>query len=380
MTKRVLHIHDSSGLYGAESVILSLAAALKERNYCPMIGCFTKSEQKMKPALGIAAEEAGLSVAYLKMRGRFDISVIAKLSKLLKEKNIQLMHAHGYKSNIIGYLTSKWSGVPIIATQHLFPPMPLEDRKLQYYSKIDAAFTMKRLSKIIAVSTAIKERLLAAGIDESKITVIDNGIDIEKYSKKCDKSKEDLRRSFGIDNEIFVIGTFGRLTQQKGQKYLLEAAKIILREGINAVFIIAGDGPMRGELEAFTAQYGIMEHVRFLGFREDTVALLKIMDVFVLSSIDEGLPMAMIEAMAAKTPVVVTDVGEIPKVINSGVNGILVTAKDSVMLAKKLGQILQNTEQRKSLADNAFQDARRYYSKESMCAQYVAIYDEVLGR
>ena len=373
----VLHIHDSSGLYGAESVILSLATAMSKSNYYPIIGCLTGGDQD-KPDLGSAAEELALSVEYLPMRSRLDISVVVRLCSVLRKRNIQLMHAHGYKSNLIGLLASKLCGIQIVTTQHLYPPMPLKDKKLQFYSKIDAFYTMKRMAKIIAVSGEIKEKLIAAGLDEHKITVIDNGIDIEKYSNSRDEHIEVLRRSIGIGDDVSVVGTFGRLTQQKGHKYLLEAASKVLENKISAIFLIAGDGPLKTELEKSAVELGLGGKVRFLGFRRDTADLLKIMDVFVMSSIDEGLPMAMIEAMASRKAVLVTSVGEIPKVIKDGVNGMLVPANESDLLAHKLCILLNDAQLRNELAGKAFLDANEHYSKEAMCGKYVSVYNDIL--
>jgi len=154
----------------------------------------------------------------------------------------------------------------------------------------------------------------------------------------------------------------------------------LLSEKIPVVFLIAGDGPLRSELETKAAEIAPQGGIRFLGFRRDTAALLKLMDVFTMSSVDEGLPMAMIEAMASRTPVVVTSVGDIPKVIEDGVNGMLVKPRDSEMLAMKIRKLISDPQLRDNLAARAFQNVKDRYSKEAMCSKYIEVYDEVLSR
>ena len=330
-----MHLHDSAGLYGAEAVILSLSKALEMTQYHAVIGCLIGTDNE-KSEFERAAEENKFDVEYLRMRNRIDASVVLRLGKLIRERDIKLIHAHGYKSNLIGLLASKLFHVPTITTNHLFPLMPLEDRKLQFYSRIDVSFTMKRLWKIVAVSEEIKDKLIARGVEDSKLAIIDNGIDIEKYTSSNEVRKSTLRESLQIGKDSFVVGTFGRLTGQKGQIYLLEAAKAVLAENLPVVFLIAGDGPLRTHLERRAHDLNIAQDVKFLGFRRDTADLLGIMDLFVISSLDEGLPMAMMEAMASHTPVIVTSVGGIPKVVKDCENGILVAARDSAMLARKI--------------------------------------------
>lgn len=374
-----MHLHDSAGLYGAEAVILSLSKALEMTQYHAVIGCLIGMDHE-KSEFGKAAEENKFDVEYLRMRNKIDLSVVLRLGKLIRERDIKLIHAHGYKSNLIGLLASKLLHVPTITTNHLFPLMPLEDRKLQFYSRIDVSFTMKRLWKIVAVSEEIRDKLIAKGVEDLKIAIIDNGIDIEKYAAPNEVDKSALRESLQIRKDSFVVGTFGRLTYQKGQIYLLEAAKTVLADNIPVVFLIAGDGPLRVQLERQADDLNIAQNVKFLGFRKDTADLLGIMDLFVMSSLDEGLPMAMIEAMASCTPVVVTSVGGIPKVVKDSENGILVAARDSTMLARKMASLLRNKQLRDELANNAFQTVKEFHSKETMCSKYLEIYDDIIAQ
>lgn len=379
MNKNILQLHSSAGLYGAESVILSLSKALKQTKYSSIVGCLIDS-YKMKPELGKEAEDSGLDVEYFPMKFKLDPFVIRKIGKAIHQRNIQLIHAHGYKSNILGIIASKIYRIPIITTNHLHPPMPIEDKKLQFYSKIDVYFTMKRLDKIVAVSDEIRDKLISEGLIESKIIVIENGIEIDKYNTLDEFDKLAYKKSLKIDPNSFVIGTLGRLTPQKGHVFLLEAAKKVLSKNMPVMFLIVGDGHLKDYLEAYAKNLGISENIKFLGFRKDISSLLKIMDIFVMSSIDEGLPMAMLEAMAARTPVIVTSVGDIPKVIKDNENGILVEPRKNDILAEKIIYLLNNEQKRKEFSEKAFKTAVNNYSNEAMCKEYLKVYEEILRR
>jgi len=373
----ILQLHDSAGMYGAESVVLSLGKALTNTDYKSVIGCMMRGGGA-KPALGQAAELCNLQTCYFPMGGKFDLMVLKHLVRAVKEMDVKLIHCHGYKSNLFGMISAKISRTPIITTNHLFPPMPLEDRKLQIYSKIDASFTMKYLDKVVAVSEDIKTRLTGAGISENRIRVIENGIDFDTFARCNEAERIKTRGTLGVREDTIVVGTLGRLTPQKAQHVLLEALKILLEKNARLSVIIAGDGPLEGQLRANAEQLGVSHAVKFLGFRQDVVELLHAMDIFVLSSIDEGLPMALLEAMAIKTPVVATAVGDVPKVVKNMVTGILVEPGNHTVLAEGIGYLINNEQRRSEMAANAYENAKDWHSKEAMSKKYCEVYSEVL--
>ena len=378
MSANMLQLHDCSGFYGAEAVILNLSTAMKGTAYNPIVGCIMDGGQS-SPDLGIAAEQSGLDVEYLPMSMKADPLIIHRIARLVKRRAVRMIHAHGYKSNMIGLIAASISRVPVVATNHLFPPMPLDNRRLQYYSRIDAGFTMKHLDRIIAVSDDIRQKLIGRGLEPSRISVIKNGIDIEAFGPRDGFRSKELRKSLNIDDGRFVIGTLGRLTTQKGHGFLLEATQRIVAKGLPVTLLIAGDGFLRSRLEEQARDLGIAGQVRFLGYRKDAGDLLRIMDLFVLPSIDEGLPMVMLEAMAARTPVLVTSVGDIPRVIKDNENGVLVRPGDSTLLTGDILRLINDRSLRDRLADNAFRTVARFHSKEAMCADYLSLYDACLA-
>jgi glycosyltransferase involved in cell wall biosynthesis len=154
--------------------------------------------------------------------------------------------------------------------------------------------------------------------------------------------------------------------------------EILLRQTKSLSLLIAGDGPLEDQLKGYANELGIYDHVKFLGFRKDVTRLLQMMDVFVLSSIDEGLPMAMLEAMAMRVPVIATSVGDIPKVIRHQDNGLLVEPGNADLLAAQIRNLMNSYGQCLALANNAFVTVSSQYSKEAMCRKYCSVYMEAI--
>ena len=369
----LLQLHASAGLYGGESVILALSNALRHRGVTPIVGCVAVRDRGT-PELGVKAAEHGHWVEYFPTTRSLALSPVRAIRRLVRELDIAVIHAHGYKSNLLGGLAALGTGVPVVTTNHLYPMMPLDDRKLQLYGQVDVKLTSRLLDRIVAVSEGIRDRLVRQGVPEAKVTVIENGIDIAEFATDGVADRKALRESLGIPEDAVVVGSLARLTPQKGQQYLLEAARRLAGRGVPFRLVVAGDGPLREGLAAQAAGLGVADRVTFLGFRRDTRALLAMMDVFVLSSIEEGLPMAMLEAMASRVPVVTTSVGDIPKVIRHLRNGILVPPRDSAGLADALHLVITDPEVRTALAAEAHRTVVSAYSQEAMCEKYLAVY------
>ena len=373
----VLHLHSSSGLYGAESVILNLGKSLDVHGYHPIIGSL-EVDKSLFSSFARAAIESNLDTELIITRVKFSPIAIFKIAKLIRKRNVQIIHSHTFKTTILGFFASRLTRIPLVETNHLFPPMPLSDKKLQLYAKIDAFF-LRYADKTIAVSHKIKTSLADSGVPESKISVIENGIDVEKCRAVRLEERVLARKELGLEDGSFVIGGAGRLTEQKGFEYLLEAAKAVLTRRKDVVFIIAGDGPLRGKLYTYMHKLKLDGNVNFLGFRKDILRILAAMDIFVMPSLDEGLPIAMLEAMAVGLPVIVTPVGEIPRVIENKQNGILIEPKNSDMLADKIIYLMENYKIRGDIIDKAWQTVKAKYSNEAMSKSYALIYDRLLN-
>jgi glycosyltransferase involved in cell wall biosynthesis len=377
MMKNVFQLHSSSGLYGAESVIFNICKAIPSYGYNPIIGTIETDENNLSEFAKVAAKK-DLEISIFTTKNKFSPGVILKLLRLVKEKQIKLIHTHYSKATIQGFFASKIARIPLIETNHLFPPMPLSDRKLQRHAKI-GAFFLRYADKTIAVSHKIKQSLIDCKVPENKINVIENGIDIGACLAMKSNARLSARKELGIRQDQFVIGGVGRLTEQKGFEYLIKAGVQVCSKHPNIRFIIAGDGPLKEQFNKSIGQLKLEDSFYLLGFRKDILRIISAMDIFVMPSIDEGLPMAMLEAMAIGVPVIVTAVGEIPRVIKSDENGILIKPKDSKELAEKIIFLIENETKREKMTDTALKTVRSKYSNDQMSKSYAHTYDCLLG-
>jgi glycosyltransferase involved in cell wall biosynthesis len=363
---------DSGGLYGAENVIINLSLGLEKQNCRSLIGCF-KLKGKEIPDIGTKAESLGIETVYFNLKNKFDPKCTSEIASFCKANGITIIHSHGYKPSLVCLLLKLFYKIPYVITCHLWYSNDLSLRIYHLIERISMLFA----SHVIGVSEKIVDDLKKRRVPKQKIQLVDNGVDALSYSKDKMSNEMDFRKELGLRKDSFIIGSLGRLTEQKDYKTFIQAAAEVLKIGKNIEFIIAGDGPLRSELNSLTEFLEIQKNFHFLGFRNDTARILNLMDIFVLSSLDEGLPMAMLEAMAARRPVVATRVGGIPKVIRDGSNGMLINTGDYGQLKEKLLFLIGNPERRKIFGDLAYDTVINNFSCERMTNRYIEIYKTI---
>jgi glycosyltransferase involved in cell wall biosynthesis len=224
------------------------------------------------------------------------------------------------------------------------------------------------MDRVVVVSDQILPELRKFGL---KANVIYNGIEIEPIRSPA----SDFRQKMNWCGRP-IVGAIARLARQKGLQYLLRAAPAVLRDNPNALFVFVGDGPERQSLEAEAKGLAIYDAVCFLGVRADIPELLSAMDVVTMPSLSEGLPMALLEAMASAKAVVASRVGAVPQVIQDRVNGILLSPGDISGLATALQDLLKSSELRLALGQNARETVESRFSAASMAKQYLEVYRE----
>ena len=368
---KILHLISSRGLYGAERVTLDLCKGLKRNGYESMIGVIRNSHN---PHLEVAEEarKNSIDAVIFPCDGRLDVKLIFRIRKYALENRINLMHCHGYKSNFYG-LFARPRNIPIVATNHNWLA---SHWRLRAYRRFDSLL-IRHFTRIIAVSEDVGKEMLSYGVPKEKVRVIDNGIDLTRFNDAV--SPAAIREEFGINKGITIIGTVGNLGAEKGHVYLLQAARGIVSNDESVKFIFVGEGPLRAYLENEASKLGIRDHVIFTGFRTDIPDLLSTMDIFVLPSVIEGLPMVLLEAMAAEKAVVATRVGAISKVVHDG-NGILVEPRDVAGLQNAIIRLLASEEKRQKFASAGRATVRTHFSSERMSSEYIELYNELLGR
>ena len=368
----ILHLISSSGFLGAENVVLELAKESKKAGFWVTVGIL-ENRNNLHMELVKRAKGEGLKVQIFPCKGRFDTRTIPSIRSFINSEQPSILHSHGYKSNFYA-LAANRGKILWVVTNHLWKRTTFT---LKVYAYLDSLL-IRRADKVIAVSDEIADEMKTKGISASKILVIDNGIDLQKFTNQT--RNNELRKSFGFNGNHKIIGTVASLTEEKGHIYLIEAALQVIYKYPECRFLIVGDGGQRKFLEGKTADLGLTDKVIFTGSRKDVPEILSMLDAFLLPSLKEGLPMALLEAMAAKVPVIASSVGAIPDVIKDGMNGMLIPPKNSDAIAKVIAIMLSNGDSTKEMAQKAFEKVRDHYSSKQMADKYLAVYKEMLSQ
>jgi glycosyltransferase involved in cell wall biosynthesis/protein-tyrosine-phosphatase len=309
------------------------------------------------------------------------LELVLMLSRFLIEHRINLVHTHRYKDTVLGVVAAKIAGVPrIVRTMHgLREPMAGWNRlKFGIYETLDNMVLRTFADRVIAVSNRMNGALVANGVTSARVTTIHNGIDLRSIT--VGRGSEEIRRELGVDANAIVIGTAGRLVPVKGQNTFLHAAKLILDKVPNARFVIAGDGPLEHDLKALATRLGIDHACVFLGARGDIHDVMNAMDVFVLPSLNEGLPMAVLEAMALAKPVVVSNVGGLPEVIRHRESGLLVPPGVDHAIAGACLELARDRDRASRIGAEAKRVVEDEFSHEHNGRALVDLYQAIEGR
>jgi L-malate glycosyltransferase len=305
--------------------------------------------------------------------------IFFELVRAFKKSNIRIIHTHKYKDTILAAPAAKLCGIPhVVRTVHGLrePFKGLQDLKMSLYKSMERSVHRYCVDSIIGVSSQIERKYKAEG-ECSRVTCIRNGIDLDGEFVQTDRWR--TRKELGVDSGTCLIGTIGRLTPVKGIPYLLQAARMLLRQGVNVKVLIVGDGSIRPDLMTQARDLGISEHIVFLGHREDTNLLLQALDIFVLPSLSEGIPMALLEAMAASRAVVASRVGGVPEIVEDGVEGFLVEPTDVNGLTERCLRLIQSPDMAHKMGQTAKARVERDFSAENMAHRVVALYKELIG-
>lgn len=374
---RVLHLISSIGFFGAENVLLEIAKEVRHTNLMPIVGVI---KNLYNPHVEIAdeAKRHDLPVEIFSCNSKLDPKTIILIRQFLNRNRIDIIHSHGYKSNLYALASSLGRNISLVTTCHNWLGDSL---KTNFYCRLDKLL-LKRFHKIIAVSDLVKNEILNHMVSTDNVLTISNGINLDRFNN-CPKT-DTIRKQFGIEEGYTVVGTAGRISEEKGHIYLLRAAEKVLRQYPKTVFLIVGDGPMRHDLQKISAEYAksccSKCAIIFPGVRTDMPDIYSLMDIFVLPSLMEGLPLALLEAMASKKPVIATRVGAVPKVIADKGTGLLVNPADEGELADAIIYLLEKQDAAKKIAERAYKKVKDDFSSRRMAEQYIDVYEEVLKR
>ena len=365
---RVLYFITELNIGGAESALARTVTRLSKDRFNVLVACLRGSGMVAKKI-----KASGIPVVDLKARGKWDMRAIYQFLCLLRREHIQLLHSYMFHANFLGRLLGRLARIPIIVSAER--TMEQESKARLWANRATAPLA----DRITAVSEAVRKFAHEQiGIDGQKLVTIYNGVDLSDYQANINAEK--VRSSLGIDSSSIVIGTISRLEKVKGIPYLLQAFAQILLIYPSSFMLIVGNGAERKALEALAQNLGISSRVIFTGDRSDIPALLAIMDIFVLASLFEGLPNAVLEAMAMGKPVVATTVGGTPEVVKDGVTGLLVPPRDPDALAQAINALLSDQDRSQAMGKAARERVKRYFTVERMVERTEALYEELIRK
>jgi len=356
---KILRIVNSMGIGGLERGIYNLTLKLDRNKFQHVFCCLNKKEY-----FGGELEKKGIKIYELHKKPGLGLNLIPKLRSIIKKEKPDIIHTHNTDPLHQGVLASLGLSVVRIHTDHN-SFVNKESKKALFLNKILSFF----VEKIICVSDSVKKDWIKKiGIKNKKLVTISNGTDINQFDIKINREKEKKKLGFKKDDKI--IGIVARLSKEKDIFTLIKAFRLVNKKIIKSKLLIVGDGPLRKKLEEFAGN----KNIEFLGMRKDIPQLMKVFDVFVLSSLSEGNSQTIREAMASSRPVVATNVGGNPELVIDGINGLLVPKKNPEELAKVLIKLLNDKKLREKIGKNGRERVEKYFTIEQQVEKYKKLY------
>lgn len=368
MPINVLHLRASTDFGGAENIILSICQNLDSRRFRASI-LTTFPARLESNFLADAALRLGIPCDKLRYAHRFSLTSARYFLRYLDEHQIDIVHAHGYRENILAGLGAYYKNIATVSTAHGWITDPVR-------TQIDL-WALKALHRIIAVSPSVEEKLLAAGFKKDRVVLLMNGVDVAQFRKQ--PPRRSLQEQFGISPETFVVGTAARLSPEKGIADLIRAAQQVVKKCPQVKFLIVGDGPERAALEKLTADLDLQSFVSFAGYQENVADFYHLMNLYASPSLQEAMPKSLLEAAACELPIVATAVGGVPQIVQPGETGVLVLTGDPQNLSTEIIRLIQNPGLGEQYGKNARERVCAKFSETETVKKLENLYAEVFA-
>lgn len=326
----------------------------------------------------------GIDVVSLELKNRINFNKIKKLSEIIRERKINIVHSQGARADFFARMAARKLKPKIRIVNTV--AMPVKGYDVGAFKKGIYRFfdwvSERYVDRFIVVSDVLRETLLNSyRIPHDKVIKVYNGIELNEYrpnGKEVRSQKSEVKREFGIAKDVPVIGAIGRMVWQKGFEYLIQAILEIVKNYPKVKVLLVGDGPLRKRLEALSEELRVRDNVIFTGFRSDIKEILSTVDLLVIPSLLEGFPMVTLEAMAMAKPIVATNIDGITEQITDGVDGILVPPKNPSALAKAVIRALNDKELAMTMGLAARKKVEQKFSVEKMIAETKKVYLSLL--
>jgi glycosyltransferase involved in cell wall biosynthesis len=368
--RRVLHLIDTGGPGGAETIFLNLVTGLGEHGWdcVPVV--------PTDDWLAGALRRAGFEPAVMDAMRSFDVGYAAALRRLVREERVALVQTHLLGTAVYGTLATWGTRLPVVSTFHGIADI----RATQGLSRLKLRLLGGRRRRLVFVSEPLRAHFLETGtrMAADATRVIPNGIDAELYAPGRDGA---LRRELSIPEAAPLVGAVGNIRVPKAYDNLLRAFSRVVEAVPEARLVVAGQ-PLPGlweDLLELRRSLGLEASAHFLGFREDVPSILKALDVFALSSSDEGFSLVTVQAMATGLPVVVTRSGGPETIVEDGVSGVLVPPSDPGALADGLLRVIETADRGRAMGEVGRDRAVAEFSLARMVERYAALYEDLVG-
>lgn len=368
---RVMHVQKVAVVAGSERHLLDLLPALERRGATVRLACLSaKSDNEFLTA----ARGFGVPIVVIPLREAVSVAALRSLRAAVTSFGPDLIHTHLIHGHLYGQTVAAMARVPSIATAH-----NASSRQSSLLFRSLLKVSHRFATQTIAVSDHVARHLLRLGIvAERRITVVRHGCRAELADEQGGSS---LREALGIPDDAFVVGMSGRIITGKGHATTIKAVASLHRVGIPVHLVVAGDGPMRSELEGFADANIPVGYVHFLGHQSEIGGSLAAMDVLVVATepeLGEGFGLAALEAMVCGTPVVASAIGALPEIVTDGVTGLLFTPRDAVGLSRAVRRLVESPEFAGALAAAARERALVEFGFEAMIDKVLDVYNSVL--
>lgn len=370
MSIRILELRSALGSGGGPEKTILLGAAHTDPAQYSVTVTYIRDLRDEAFDLDKRAAELGVEFVPVTERSSFDPRVLTQLYRLIREREIDIVHAHDYKTDSFALPLCGLAGAIPMSTAHGWAKFGRKDRLYNRWDK----WILGRYPLVIAVSTKIQSQLVEVGAKTDRVRVIRNGVDTEVFRPDPETGRR-LRMAEGLPPDAKVIGAVGRLSDEKRFELLLE---VTARLGLYAVLV--GEGDERGTLEKRAAELGIGDRVKLLGHRSDARDCHQMFDLYLQTSDTEGIPNALLEAMAVETPVVATDVGGTAEIIENEVHGLLVSKGDVDQMASAVRRTIEDRESTSGRVARARDRVEAELSFRHRMEHLEGIYDELVRR
>lgn len=359
---KTLHIDSEKNWGGGQRQVAGLILHLREWGHQVKLVCRPGSR------LQEWASEKGVECDVVEMKSTMSLGAVFALKSVIAREKPDVVHLHASRAHVLGSAAARLAGARVvIATRRMSDPVKMIWPNTSAYGKWTTA--------VVAISSAVRDVLVDCGVDPAKIRLIPSGTDFERFENA--RPDPGVRSRLGIEASTPIVCVAATLARLKGVGYLIEAAALLAAQGTPIHLVIAGDGELRSELEQLAREIDVA--ASFIGFCDDMPSLLASVDVFAMPSLNEGLGVAVLEAMAAGKPVVASAVGGLKESVVDGVTGFLVPPADPSSLAEAIGKLINDPSLAAKFGSAGRARARADFSLENMARRNEELYSELLS-